>query len=239
MPRTLGMRHAHLRDRQVPVPLSDELRRPEWGGDAQRSCDQSTTAGPIRSTMQVSRRRSGWYAFMESALMRGPGYKLALDARRLWRCPACGYERRADGRATTLRCRCTVGPFMQLVSEPRFARKQNRPLDPYVSAEEILGPDESVAAVVASGAVAALPAVDLVAVAELPLGNAEATGAVAVAESPSVESVEGVATADSSANADARGPGQPSASEVRTGESRAGRNRHRPRGPRGPRPPQS
>ena len=74
--------------------------------------------------------------------MRGPGHKLALDVRRLWRCPKCGYERKCNGRLTTVRCRCQDGPFMQLIAEPRFQRATNRPIDLYIDADELLGPPE-------------------------------------------------------------------------------------------------
>ncbi|MFV0444495.1 MAG: hypothetical protein ACK5Q5_13070 [Planctomycetaceae bacterium] len=77
--------------------------------------------------------------------MRGPSYKLALDVRRLWRCPACGYERRVNGRITALRCQCASNSFMQLAGEPTFHRLQNRPLDPYVRAEDVLGPEDDAA----------------------------------------------------------------------------------------------
>ncbi len=70
--------------------------------------------------------------------MRGPGLKVALDVRRTWRCPACGYERRVDGRQTTVRCGCGEGRFMKLVAAPRVERPTNRPVNVYVDAEALL-----------------------------------------------------------------------------------------------------
>jgi hypothetical protein len=59
--------------------------------------------------------------------MRGPGFRLNLDVRRVWRCPKCGRERRLLGDVVALRCGCVEeGVCMQIVSEPR----RRRPPDP-------------------------------------------------------------------------------------------------------------
>jgi hypothetical protein len=47
--------------------------------------------------------------------MRGPGMRLDLDVRRVWRCPQCGKQRRLGGEATTATCTC--GARMQLAEE--------------------------------------------------------------------------------------------------------------------------
>lgn len=49
--------------------------------------------------------------------MRGPGVRLDLDVRRVWRCPACQRERRLAGDHTAVRCSCPAGAWMQIVSE--------------------------------------------------------------------------------------------------------------------------
>lgn len=53
----------------------------------------------------------------------------------MWQCPVCGYERRATGEETALRCVCSGHPFMKLVGEPKARVSQNRPVDLYVAAE--------------------------------------------------------------------------------------------------------
>ncbi len=62
--------------------------------------------------------------------MKGPGLRLHLDVRRLWRCPECGYERRTSGTHTSLRCEeCTSAAQMKLVEAQRPERPPPRPLD--------------------------------------------------------------------------------------------------------------
>jgi hypothetical protein len=70
--------------------------------------------------------------------MRGPGLKTDLEVRRVWRCPACGYERRVGGQVTSVRCQCGDRPFMRLAQEPRFVRPANLAPDVYFLAEEVL-----------------------------------------------------------------------------------------------------
>ncbi len=49
--------------------------------------------------------------------MRGPGVRLDLDVRRVWRCPQCQRERRLAGDITAVRCPCGTGAWMQIVAE--------------------------------------------------------------------------------------------------------------------------
>jgi hypothetical protein len=52
--------------------------------------------------------------------MKGPGMRLDLDIRRVWRCPACGREARSEGQIVTRFCGCTKeGIAMRLVEVPR------------------------------------------------------------------------------------------------------------------------
>ena len=52
--------------------------------------------------------------------MKGPGMRLDLDIRRVWRCPACGREARSEGQIVTRFCGCTKeGVAMRLVELPR------------------------------------------------------------------------------------------------------------------------
>jgi hypothetical protein len=52
--------------------------------------------------------------------MKGPGMRLDLDVRRVWRCPSCGRETRSEGQAVSRVCGCTKeGVAMQLVERPR------------------------------------------------------------------------------------------------------------------------
>ncbi len=69
--------------------------------------------------------------------MRGPMVRIKYDARRLWRCPKCHYERRAHASQTAIRCHCEkVGPFMQLVEEQRKVRAEPEELPAYFEYEE-------------------------------------------------------------------------------------------------------
>ena len=68
----------------------------------------------------------------ENARMRGPTIRIQNDIRRTWRCPVCGYERRAHANQTTIRCHCQkAGPFMKLVEEKRKPRPEPAELPPY------------------------------------------------------------------------------------------------------------
>jgi hypothetical protein len=178
--------------------------------------------------------------------MRGPGLKTSLDVRRLWRCPACGYERRADGRLTTVRCQCAGGPFMQLVGEPRFQRLQNRSVDPYVDADEILGPPEP--APVVNVETAQTPVVDGTVV----VGVVSET--VAVVEGVTVPDAAAASTGGESDLQSATAPTRPSREQRfrdrgpkgprrgdrnAQGQSRPGENRRRGSGRGGPKPPPS
>ncbi len=70
--------------------------------------------------------------------MRGPMVRIKYDARRLWRCPKCHYERRAHASQTAIRCHCEkVGPFMQLVEEQRKVRAEPEELPAYFEYEEV------------------------------------------------------------------------------------------------------
>ena len=54
--------------------------------------------------------------------MKGPGYKLTHDARRTWRCSACGRERKLPGDVTSLVCNCRPeGTFMVIAVERTVA----------------------------------------------------------------------------------------------------------------------
>jgi hypothetical protein len=55
--------------------------------------------------------------------MKGPGMRLDLDVRRVWRCPACGHERRTSGDRTMVPCTaCPERPLMSLVERKRTPR---------------------------------------------------------------------------------------------------------------------
>ncbi|MFO1005819.1 MAG: hypothetical protein U0929_07670 [Planctomycetaceae bacterium] len=54
--------------------------------------------------------------------MRGAGLRLNNDVRRLWRCAACGAERKVGAQATTVNCQCAGRPAMKLVEGMRRER---------------------------------------------------------------------------------------------------------------------
>ena len=65
--------------------------------------------------------------------MRGPGQRLRIDVRRLWKCPQCGYERHAPANETTVRCHCDKNEYwMKLVEPQRIVRDPPVELEPYV-----------------------------------------------------------------------------------------------------------
>ncbi|MFG0333599.1 MAG: hypothetical protein ACF8TS_09580 [Maioricimonas sp. JB049] len=73
--------------------------------------------------------------------MKGPGLRLDLEVRRLWRCPKCGFERRVPARQVTVTCGCTdSGTFMQLIEPKRAVRAEPPPLDLFLDID--LGPSE-------------------------------------------------------------------------------------------------
>jgi len=53
--------------------------------------------------------------------MKGPGFRLDLDVRRVWECPACGKRLRMAGEVTQLACDCRgeASPAMRLVERLR------------------------------------------------------------------------------------------------------------------------
>jgi hypothetical protein len=66
--------------------------------------------------------------------MRGPGMRLGLDVRRLWRCPQCAAERKLPADVTSVRCSaCSNAPFMQIVEPPRHPRPTPKPLNPFLT----------------------------------------------------------------------------------------------------------
>jgi len=60
--------------------------------------------------------------------MKGPGFRLDLDPRRAWECPACGKRLKMPGDVTFLICDCRSDnpPFMRLVER---VRKTESPFD--------------------------------------------------------------------------------------------------------------
>ena len=62
--------------------------------------------------------------------MKGPGLRLELDVRRVWRCAECGAERRTSGDRTIVPCHvCKSWKLMSLVEPHRAPRTLPEPLD--------------------------------------------------------------------------------------------------------------
>ncbi|MBX3444468.1 MAG: hypothetical protein KF774_18860 [Planctomyces sp.] len=62
---------------------------------------------------------------------------------RLWRCPACGYERRVGQQATSVECACHDPPrMMKLIEGQRVVRPEPRPVARFID-EADLPPDDS------------------------------------------------------------------------------------------------
>jgi len=71
-------------------------------------------------------------------MMRGPGFRQKSDMRRLWRCPACGTERKAPATVTVVRCGCVrPEPFMKLVETIRVVRPDLQAVNKYVTEEDL------------------------------------------------------------------------------------------------------
>ncbi len=60
--------------------------------------------------------------------MKGPGFRLDLDVRRVWECPACGRRLKRLGNVAQLDCHCRPGnPVAMRLIEPRH--KTESPFD--------------------------------------------------------------------------------------------------------------
>ena len=64
--------------------------------------------------------------------MRGAGQRLDNDVRRVWKCAACGAERKVGAQVTTVRCQCAGRPAMKLVEAMRRERPLKEPTSPYL-----------------------------------------------------------------------------------------------------------
>jgi hypothetical protein len=54
--------------------------------------------------------------------MKGPGLRIDLDVRRMWRCPRCGRTVRTAGKVVSQRCQCAEsGVWMRLDQPPQRA----------------------------------------------------------------------------------------------------------------------
>jgi len=75
--------------------------------------------------------------------MRGPGLRLNIDVRRMWKCPQCGKQRRVAATAVTVHCACNPSqPLMQLCEPQRRVRIEHPPLPAYLEFEEIPGEED-------------------------------------------------------------------------------------------------
>gem|GEM_PF-1903191 len=64
--------------------------------------------------------------------MRGAGLRLDIDVRRVWRCAACGAERRVGAQVTVVRCQCDGRPAMKLIEGQRKERPLKELGSPYL-----------------------------------------------------------------------------------------------------------
>ena len=75
--------------------------------------------------------------------MKGPGFRLGLDVRRLWECPRCGRKRKAGGNVVSQFCDCAEGgAWMRLVEDRRRARPAPTRVDHTCSPEDFADPDD-------------------------------------------------------------------------------------------------
>jgi hypothetical protein len=58
-----------------------------------------------------------------SIAIKGPGLRIDIDVRRVWRCPSCGQTQKLPSSATSARCGCTrEGVALRLTEESRSPR---------------------------------------------------------------------------------------------------------------------
>lgn len=67
--------------------------------------------------------------------MRGPGLKLELEVRRLWRCPLCQAETLAPANVTAIRCGCRNGQTLMVLAVDKVPLPK-RSWDPSLAREE-------------------------------------------------------------------------------------------------------
>jgi hypothetical protein len=111
-------RHRHWRPTKPP-PVA-----PRDPFAFRKSVQNRKTLGYPAAAFQIGRRRDHLvprrYNYGPESKMKGPGMRLDLDVRRVWRCPACGRESRAEGKEVGRTCNCTKeGVAMRLVELPR------------------------------------------------------------------------------------------------------------------------
>jgi hypothetical protein len=90
-----------------------------------------------------------WVLWLEDAV-KGPGVRIDLDVRRIWKCPRCGRVARTAGHAVSQRCGCADdGVWMQLQPPvkraafsppPRVSLPEENPEEP--AAEQTPAPIE-------------------------------------------------------------------------------------------------
>jgi hypothetical protein len=68
--------------------------------------------------------------------VKGPGLRITLDVRRIWRCPRCGRIARTPGSVTAQRCGCSDDAWMQLQPPVKRERYCPPPRTPEQIAED-------------------------------------------------------------------------------------------------------
>ena len=130
--------------------------------------------------------------------MKGPGLRLELDVRRIWRCSKCGRTVRTQGQVTAQRCSCTSDP-VQWMNLELAAKKEPFRAPVREHLPEAWEVEESTAPPIAPPAAAESPAILEHPAAEIPPPSPEPPTAdpapVVVTESFIVEIVESVAEA--------------------------------------------
>lgn len=91
-----------------------------------RDCEppaSSSTASTHEGTSTTNRNRgfTGCIALtLRSVQIKGPGLRIDLDVRRVWKCPQCESIRRTEGSIASVVCDCADGNVqMQLIELPR------------------------------------------------------------------------------------------------------------------------
>lgn len=165
--------------------------------------------------------------------MKGPGFRLGLDVRRVWKCPACDRVRRTAGDVTGLRChrsKCNHA-WMRLV-DPEHPWPTGLQIDLAAKIAEESEGDPEAGALAPRTASSVAEAIDTVtppiappkpAAAPTPDEPAEATSE-AIAETPNESPDPEASTSGPSASEPTEGEGAPK-KKRRRGRRRGGRKK--------------
>ena len=173
------------------------------------SIDGKPRAGLLRCALAVAECTKSGLCRDRANRVKGPGLRIDLDVRRVWRCAKCGKTVRTPVQVVAQRCNCPDGPWMTL--QPPVKREPFRP--PF---REPLPEVEPAPAQPVSPSGTAVPVVEepsvIFPVAEpVPAGPAAETPETAAGPAPSVTETPAATPEPAAAAPAASAPGAPAA----------------------------